>query len=181
MAGSVEKIYAKALLEIAAEDGSMKELSEELDALSGIFDNNPELGGVLSVPTVAESEKIDLINTVFKGRVSDCALNFLCVLAGKGRCRYLGGIADEFRTGYYQTAGISEVTVTTAVQLQKKARSKLVSKLEKMYGSKIILKEKIDPAIIGGMIVTCGDSMLDGSVKTKLERMHDQIKDMAVS
>ncbi|MCM1523968.1 MAG: ATP synthase F1 subunit delta [Ruminococcus sp.] len=179
MAGSVEKVYAKALLEIAAEDGSVKELSEELDALSGIFSDNPELCGILNAPTVAENDKIGLIKTVFEGRISECALNFLCVLAEKGRCACLEGIADEFREGYYGQAGISEVKVTTAVKLNGKARKNLISKLEKLYGGKVTLKEKIDPAIIGGMIVTCGDSMLDGSVRHKLEKMHDQIKDMA--
>ena len=84
----------------------------------------------------------------------------------------------EFRKGYYEMSGISEVTVTTAVPLKAQAREKLTEKLQKMYGSRIILVEKTDPSIVGGMIVSCGDSMLDGSVKTKLENMHKQIKDM---
>ena len=52
------------------------------------------------------------------------------------------------------------------------------TQLAKMYGKEIILREKVDPAILGGMIVSCGDSMLAGSVKTRLDNMHKQIKDM---
>ena len=134
MAGSVENVYSRALLEIAAEDGSMKELDEELDALSGIFSANPELTEVLCAPTVTDEEKLSLIKTVFEGKISDTALNFLCVLAEKNRCRYLQGIAEEFRNGYYESAGIAEATVTTAVPLKDDARNRLKAKLEKKYG-----------------------------------------------
>lgn len=178
MTGSVEKIYAQALLEIAAEDGSAKELDEELNAVSEIFSANPELTEVLSAPTVTENEKLELIRTVFEGRISETTLNFLCVAAEKNRCRYIPAVAREFRKGYYAMCGISEVTVTTVVPLKADARTRLMAKLEKMYGGQIILVERLDASIIGGMIVSCGDSTLDGSVRTKLENMHKQIKDM---
>lgn len=178
MAGSVENVYSRALLEIAAEDGSMKELDSELDALSEIFSANPELTDVLCAPTVTDEEKLSLIKSVFEGRVSATAFNFLCVLAEKNRCRYLRGIAQEFRNGYYEAAGIAEVTVTTVSPIKEDARERLVAKLEKKYGKTVILREKTDPSILGGMIVACGGSMMDGSVKTRLENMHKQIKDM---
>jgi F-type H+-transporting ATPase subunit delta len=178
MAGSVEKVYASALLEIAAEDGSMKELDEELDALSGIFSANPELTEALCAPTIDDDEKISLIKSIFEGRISDISLNLLCVLAEKKRSGCLPGIAQEFRNGYYDAAGIAEAEVTTAVPLKDGARDKLKAKLEKKFGKTVILKEKVDPSIIGGMIVTSGGSMMDGSVATRLENMHKQIRDM---
>lgn len=178
MAGSVEKIYAQALLEIAAEDGSAKELDQELTALSEIFSANPDFTDVLCAPTVTDEEKFGLIRSVFDGKISETALNFLCVITEKGRCRYLPAVAKEFRKGYYRLSGISEVTVTTVVPLKDNARAKLIEKLKKMYGGEIILVEKLNPSIVGGMIITCGDSTLDGSVKTKLENMHRQIRDM---
>lgn len=178
MAGSVENVYSRALLEIAAEDGSMKELDEELNALSGIFSANPELTEVLCAPTVTDEEKLSLIKSVFEGRVSDTVFNFLCVLSEKNRCRYLPGIAEDFRNGYYEAAGIAEATVTTVIPLKDDARDRLKAKLEKKYGKTVILREKIDPSIIGGMIVSSGGFMMDGSVKTKLDNMHKQIKDM---
>ena len=178
MAGSVEKIYAKALLEIAAEDGSAKELNEELTALSGIASANPELIQVLCAPTITDGEKLSIIENVFKGRVCDIIYNFLCVITEKNRFGYLPQIAEEFKDGYYEMSGIAEVTVTTVIPLKDDARAKLSKKLAAMYGKEIIMKEKIDPSIIGGMIVTYGDNMLDGSVKTKLDKMHGQIKGM---
>lgn len=178
MAGSVEKVYARALLEIACEDNSAKELDAELNALSEIASANPELCSVLDAPTVTDKEKSEFLANVFKGRISEISFNFLSVLTEKGRFRYLSAIAAEFRKGYYEMSGIAEVTVTTAVPLKADARERLEAKLVKMYQKEIIIREKVDPDIIGGMIVACGDSMLDGSVKTRLEKMHKQIKDM---
>ncbi|MGN0642409.1 MAG: F0F1 ATP synthase subunit delta [Huintestinicola sp.] len=178
MPGSVEKVYSEALLEIAEENGSLSELDEELNALVTVFEANPELTDVLSTPTVSDAEKLELIENVFKGRVSETAFNFLCVLTEKGRCRYLGSIAKAFRKSFYDISGIVEVTVTSTRPLTDSAREKLKAKLEKKYGKKVIMTEKVDMSIMGGLVVTCGDSMLDGSVKTKLEEMHKQIKDM---
>lgn len=176
MAGSVDNIYAQALLEISSEDGSMKELDEELDTLAGIFSANPGLEDVLGAPTVTEKEKLSLIKTVFAGRVSETAYNFICVLAEKNRFGHFGGIAKEFRKSYYAKAGIAEAVVTTAVPLKKDARDKLVKKLEKKYGKTVIIREKVDPSIIGGVTVSVDGSLMDGSVKTRLENMHKQIR-----
>lgn len=178
MATSVDKVYASALLSIAREDKSAKAMDKELSTLAGICGDNPELTAVLCAPTVTEGEKLSLIKKIFKGRVSGIIYNFLCVLVTKNRFGCLGGIAEEFRKEYYDEYGIREVTVTTAVPLKDKLREKLMAKLRKMYGKEIILIEKTDPSIIGGMVITCGGSMLDGSVKTELENMHRQIKDM---
>lgn len=178
MAGSVEKLYSDVMLEIAREDGSAEELDRELDTLCGIVRDNPELTAAMGAPTITDKEKVTILENIFKGRVSETTLNFLCVLAEKNRFGHLSGIAEEFRKGYYKMNGISEVTVTTAVPLKDNAREKLLQKLKKMYGGTIVLIEKVDPGIIGGMMISCGGSMMDGSVKTKLGDMHKQIKDM---
>lgn len=178
MATSVDKVYSAALLSIAREDKSAKEMDKELNALSDICTANPELSEILCAPTVTESEKLTLVKKIFKGKVSGMVYNFLCVLVRKNRFGSLPGIAEQFRREYYEEYGIREVTVTTVIPLKDKTREKLLKKLRKMYGKEIILIEKVDPSIIGGMIITCGGSMLDGSVKTELENMHRQIKDM---
>ncbi|MCM1577782.1 MAG: ATP synthase F1 subunit delta [Ruminococcus sp.] len=178
MATSVDKVYSAALMSIAREDKSAKKLDRELNTLSGIIADNPELTAVLCAPTVTGKEKLTLIEKIFKGKVSGTVYNFLCVLVSKNRFGSLCGICEEFRKEYYEEYGIREVTVTTVIPLKDKAKEKLMAKLRKMYGKEIILIEKTDPSILGGMIVTCGGSMLDGSVKTELDNMHRQIKDM---
>lgn len=179
MAGSVDKVYSEALLSIAREDNTAKETDSELYTLAQISRDNPELAAVLGAPTVTLDEKLSLTGKIFKGRVSEPVYNFLCVLVRKNRFGHLTGIAEQFRKSYYADYGINEVTVTTVIPLKDKAREKLIKKLKKMYGGDIILIEKTDPSLIGGMTLECGGRMLDGSVKTELEKLHRQIKDMA--
>lgn len=178
MAANAQKLYADVLLEIAKEDNIGETLDEELYALGEIIDENPELITAMSAPTITNSEKAEILGNIFGGRISEITLNFLCVLAEKNRFGYLKAISEEFRKAYYRMSGISEVTVTTAVPLKDAAREKLLAKLKKMYGGRILLREKVDPEILGGMVIACGDSMLDGSVKTSLGNMHRQIKEM---
>ncbi len=175
MAGSVENVYARALLEIAAEDGSMKELDEELQALDGIFSANPQLTEILCAPTVTDAEKTDLIKKVFDGRISKVSYNFLCVLAEKKRVGYLTGIAQEFRKGYYEAAGIAEAEVTTAVPLKDDARNRLIAKLQKKYGKTRVFDTPITEigivgvgaAVLGNITIGDNSKIGGGAVAVK--------------
>ncbi len=181
MADSIEKVYARALMEIAQENNSAEKLDSELDAICGICAANPELTRAMSAPTITDEEKLSLLSDIFKGRISETVFNFLCVLTENNRFGRLSSIAAQFRSDYYLTAGIAEVSVTSAVPLKEDARKKLTDKLAKMYDRKIILREKTDPSILGGMIVKYNGSCMDGSVKSSLERMKKQITQMQIN
>ena len=178
MAKTVSGLYADVLLEIAKEDGSGETLEQELFVLGELIGDNPELVAAMTAPTISNAEKAQILGNIFGGRISQTTLNFLCVLAEKNRFGYLKAIADKYREGYYEMCGISEVTVTTAVPLKPAAREKLMRKLEKMYKGRIILRERVDSSILGGMVISCRDSCIDGSVKAELGRIHRQIRDV---
>jgi F-type H+-transporting ATPase subunit delta len=178
MTGGIEKVYSEALYELAAENGSEEETNEELSAVAGIFGENAGLYSLLSAPTIADNEKTEALDNIFGGRISDTTLNFLCLITKKGRIRHLKGIADAFKALWYESAGIMEVGVTAARPLTPKQKSELSDKLEQKYGKKIIMTEKTDPDILGGVIVSFGDTMLDGSVRTKLSNMRSQMKNV---
>lgn len=178
MTGNIEKVYSEALFELAEEGGAVRDTSEELSAVSDIFSANSELFDILSAPMVADSEKTELLGSIFGGRISQLTLDFLCVLSQKGRIRSLNGIADAFRNKHYEAEGIIEVTVTSVKPLSDTQRAALKAKLEQKYGKTVIMKEQTDPALLGGLVVTCGDTMLDGSVRTKLSSMRSQLKNI---
>ncbi len=178
MTGSVEKVYSEALYELAAEDGSTDSLNEELKALSDIFASNPELYSVLGAPSVTQSEKEDLLEKVFGGRISDISFNFLCLAARKGRIRALPAIASAYRRKWNDVNGVMDVTVTSVRPLSGEQRKKLVDRLSAVYGKKIVLTEQTDPSIMGGLKVTFGDRMLDGTVRTKLDDIRSNMKNI---
>ena len=178
MTGSIEKIYSEALFEIAEEDNSAKNLLDELNSLSDIFKDNPEFSKLLSAPTVSMNEKISVVKNIFGGKISETALNFICVLTEKNRASYLPKIADSFRKLYNDKNNIVEIKVTTCVSLTAILRDKLKAKLESVYNKTVIMKEFVDEKLIGGIVINYGNTMIDGSVKSKLERMQKQIRDM---
>ncbi len=167
--------YAGALLEIAAEDGIEDSIYEQLKETAELAKQSPELSEVLSSPVFSEDERIDVITALFSGKTHPVFVNFLCVLAEEGRGGDLEGIAEEFRRMYYDMKGIAEAVVTTAIPMDDQTRSRLRAKLEGRYQKKILLSERVDPDIIGGVCIRVGDDMIDGTVRTKLEKAKREI------
>ena len=102
-------------------------------------------------------------------------LNFLYVLIEEGRTSGLSDIASDYKRLYYEQEGITEAVVTTAAGMSRDAAEKLKAKLEAKYKKKVLLSEKTDPSIMGGVIVRVGDEMIDGSLRTKLDRIGKQM------
>lgn len=175
MDGSLEKTYSAALFQLAVEENSLGRIYEELIFLSEVFQNNPELIKGLSSPALSAEEKQGVISEIFEGKLSLMSYNFLSVLIEKGRIAYIDKIAAEFKQMYYDKNGILEITVTTALPLSEELRIKLKEKLEKISSKKIILKEKLDTSILGGIILDYGNTKLDVSVKSKIDAMRSQI------
>ncbi|MBQ5330041.1 MAG: F0F1 ATP synthase subunit delta [Oscillospiraceae bacterium] len=168
-------VYAAALMEIAREDGTGKLIFDELNSLSELVSGSPELNEVLCSPTFSEDEKYDVAESLFKGKLSRTVLNFLYVLIEEGRTSGLSDIASDYKRLYYEQEGITEAVVTTAAGMSRDAAEKLKAKLEAKYKKKVLLSEKTDPSIMGGVIVRVGDEMIDGSLRTKLDRIGKQM------
>ena len=160
MAGSVGNVYSEALFELAAEQNCAEETFDELMALKKIWKENPEVSKLLKSPTLSVAERLEAAEKIFKGRVSDQIFNFLCVLTEKSRADHLPEIADSYKEKWYDKSGIAEVTVTSDRPLSDKQRDKLIDKLSKVYNKKIILEEKTDSSLIGGMKVSYNGTLL---------------------
>lgn len=176
MTGSVEKVYSEALFELAGELNCTDEINEELTALAKIFRDTPDLAKMLCSPTVRSDDKSMFIEKVFKGKTSEITYNFICLLTDKRRTSFLPDIADKFREHWCDMKNIVEIKVTTSVPLNDLLREKLIKKLESVYKKTVTLKESVDPGLLGGIVINYGNTMLDGSVKAKLEAMQKQIK-----
>ena len=178
MTGSIERVYSQALFEIANEENIADALFSELNSLSEIFSSNPELTKLLFAPTVSKPEKLDVINNIFKGRISQTALNFICVLTEKNRIAYLPRIAEGYKNLYNDKNNIVEIKVTTSIPLSDSLRDKLKARLEDVYQKKVTMIEAVDEKLIGGIVINYGNTMLDGSVKAKLDKMQKQIRSL---
>lgn len=173
-----EKVYGEAFFELCLEEkpDKLKEVYEELTALGGIFRENPELGKVMGAPTVSAEEKTSLTKEIIEsGNVSELSGNLLCVLAEKGRFSCYDGIVKHFRAKYNEHFKIAEITVTTSEPLSDKMREKIIARMSEITGKTISVREKLDPAIIGGIVIDYGSTRYDGSVRARLNALKSEL------
>lgn len=175
MAVLLEKTYADALFQLAVEDNYLDEVYRELNQISDIFIDNYDYLKVLCVPTVNAKDKLESLSKVFEGKISVLIYNFLGVLIDKNRISLINKINSEFIDMYNDKNGILEVIATTIKPLNPTIKEKLIKKLELISSKKINLVEKIDPSILGGIVLSYKNTQIDASVKSRIDNMRAQI------
>lgn len=177
MADSIGNIYGNALFEVCCEENCLDEVYGELGSIRNIIfsQGQEEYVELLASPLVTENEKRATLEKVFMGRIQPVTLNFLCLVSEKGRIRFLPEICAKFKELYEKHNNIIEVTAVTAMPLSERLRDKLVAKLEAVSGAKIVLVEKVDKSLMGGIVQRYSDTEIDGSVRTKLDNIKAQI------
>lgn len=174
MTGDVGKLYAQALFELSIEQENSKEVYGDINQCRKVFDDNTDLSKLLSSPIIEREEKQKVIDRIFgtEGIVRD----FICLVTDKNRINYFGKITDNFNELYYAHNNIAEMTVITSIPLKPQMKEKLLKKLEEKSGKTVMLKEEVDPSIIGGIILRMGNSQIDSSVKGRLEAIASSLK-----
>lgn len=174
MTGIVERNYSEALFAALLEEG--QELSPARDELNAVKKIVAECDGferLMDSPTVSAEEKLSVVKEAFDGKVSRHVLNFLCIVTEGRRWNSFSRICDSFGVLCNEHLGIAEITVTTAFPLSEEQRAAIKSKMAQVTGKKIMMSEKTDKSIVGGIVVDYGDTRLDGSVKTRLEGLKE--------
>lgn len=171
----VAKKYANALFLSTAEKGNMDDIQEQLTGLKELLEKDVTLLNFLSAPQVLEENKRSLIREVLGSWLDRLLVEFLVVLIDKHRIGFLAEIIDEFTRLVEAEQGVGRVTVITAVALNESERARLTEKMAARTGLKIVLEEKVDPSILGGMIVILHNEIIDGSIRHGLNSINDQL------
>jgi len=172
----IARQYSKALYEIGDEKDNLFELYDELKELNKLIKENENLSEALFHQRVLVEEKQRVFKRVFEDKLSDDIYKFMMLLIEKRRIYFLENIVAEFRKQVYKHENIITVEVTTAVEMSSETKDKLKAKLNEHVDKKIEMEENCDPDIIGGMVLKIGDYLIDGSIKSKLESLEEQIK-----
>lgn len=174
MTGTVEKNYSLALFDAVNEEGEdLAAARAELNSVIGVVKDTDGFVKLMSTPTVSTEEKLSVIKEAFDGKLSRCVYNFLCVVTEGRRWDRFEKIAACFSELCNERLGIAEITVTTAFPLTSAQREQVKKKMSEVIGKKVLMSEKVDKAIMGGIVVDYGDTRMDGSVKTRLEGLRD--------
>jgi F-type H+-transporting ATPase subunit delta len=162
------RLYARSILDLAEEQGQADELLEELTGLAQYLESTPELGTFFGSPLVEDETRARTIEKVFRGRASDLLVDALQVINRKGRLGSLRVIAEAYRQELRDRRGLVDAKVRTAVPLTDALRAGLTDSLARFTGRKPTLLEKVDPSLIGGMVVEVAGTKIDTSVSSRL-------------
>jgi F-type H+-transporting ATPase subunit delta len=166
----VGRLYAEAILHVAEEQGQAEALQDELADLVKYLDQSPELEQFFSSPLVEEGPHAEVIEKALRGKASDLLVDSLQVIGRKGRLGSLRAIAAEYRTALRALRGWMDVHVRTAVPLSDALRARLTEALAASTSRKPSLIERVDPSVIGGLVIEIEGRKIDASLAS---RLHD--------
>lgn len=180
MAKLIGKRYAEALYEVALELDKLEEFKNEIKSISQLLESEPKLKVIFEHPKLSKDEKKDIINSIFKDRVSQEILNLCYILVDKGREKYIADISEEYTKLSNEKQGIVEAKAITAIPMNEKEMKKLGDELSKKLGKKVLLSNVIDKNILGGVLVKIGDKVIDASIKGRFEELHKDLNSVRV-
>ncbi|KAL2001079.1 hypothetical protein VTN02DRAFT_2246 [Thermoascus thermophilus] len=179
----IDGTYANALYTAAAKTSALEPTSKALAALGATFKKDPKLTSILNAPTLSKADKQQIIQELQKIAGADKAeilKNFLNTLAENNRLGLLESVCDKFATLMSAHRGEIELVITSAQELDGKTVSRLekaVAKSEYSQGKKLKVVTKVNPEIVGGLIVEIGDRTIDLSVSSKISKLNKALTD----
>jgi len=177
MAKLVSKTYGDALFDLALEKNRLESLMEETAAVKDVFAQNGDLMTLLAHPKIVKEEKIKVIESVFKGHVSDELTGLLCMLLEKGHAKEIPSVMDYFIEQGKEYRHIGRAIVTSAMALDDAHKKKIEQKLlDTTDYVSFEIDYKVDPSLIGGIVIRIGDKVVDGSIRTRINNLTQSLR-----
>lgn len=174
---AIARRYAKALLLIGKEDGQAETYREQLDGFTRLLEQNIALAQTINNPLHGAADRRKVLQTVLDTLdLSKVMSSFLMLLFDKGRIRFIFHINQFYQELADQLKGIARASLISATALPSGAVEKIQAALSKMTQKEVILEVSQEPELIGGIITRIGDIILDGSIRTQLLNMKEELK-----
>ncbi|HEX8428786.1 ATP synthase F1 subunit delta [Hymenobacter sp.] len=167
--------YAKSLLDLAEEQGTLEQVKADMDLFSKTLNENRELRLLLRNPIVKHDKKLAILRAIFSGKVSNLTEKFFTIVTQKNRESALEFIGSEFLIQYNALRGVQLAEVTTATPLNTYLRAEVTQMVRNQTGlQQVTLTEKIDESLIGGFVLRVGDRLIDDSVSFRLRKLRNE-------
>ena len=176
ISGSVARRYAKAVFDIGSQQGGLDKLGTDLRTFANAMKESPELTSALTSPAIARSDRRKVVDGVLQriGVVSTMR-NLMYLLLDHERLGSVPMISRELDRMIEAKAGRVSAEVVSAKPLEPAQLSELVAVLEKLSGKKVSVQKREDPELLGGVVAKVGDTVYDGSLRTQLQIMRDEL------
>lgn len=163
--------YASALVQSIEHDAALEPARETVSGIARLFTENQELHTALATPSIDVEKRVEVMNEVLGGDVPPVVMRFCDLLLRRQRIALLPGVAEIFATLVDKRLGRITARVTTATELDEPRHEELTQVLSKFSGKSVRMDCTVDPSILGGAIARVDGMLIDGSVRSRLERL----------
>lgn len=171
--------YGKALFELCEELSTTDRALGDMATIKQLLSDNPDYLKLLDTPAVSKEERVALADEAF-GSLDPYVVNLVKILTEKHSVHLFPKIAEEFSALYDESRGIERAEAISAVKLSDEQEKRLTERLEAMTGKRVVLRNTVDPSILGGLKLRFSGRQLDGSVKARLESFEKSLKSTVV-
>ena len=178
---TVTRRYATALYEEADAAGGLAAVDDDVLMLRNNIESNRELSRFFESPVIPQEKKESILQELLEERVETLTLQFLRLLVQKDRETLTKAILDQYQSLRDEQRGIVDAEVTVAQPLNDEDRTALVEALEEKTGKDVRLHLEENPDLIGGLVIRIGDRVFDGSVRSQLNALRDQLQNATLS
>lgn len=168
--------YAEALFNVVRAEGELDSVEDELFRFGKLLETNYELKQVLADQSLDRAQRAKILEELLGDKVSPHTLGLLTFIVGQGRARQLPQILEEVSDLAAQARNSVIAEVRSAVPLDEDQRTRLSEALSKATGKNVEVKVLVDPSVIGGVVAKIGDTVIDGTIKRKLEELREGVR-----
>ena len=163
--------YARALFEIARAEGNLDEVEDELFRFARNVESSDQLRSALTDEMVPAEKRQAIVEDLLGGKATATTTQLVSMVVGAGRARDLPAIIDKLVQRASSAKSLEVAEVRSAVPLTEDQQTRLAAALANATGKQVNLKVVVDPSVLGGIVATVGDTVIDGSVRTALDHL----------
>ncbi|MEO7556062.1 MAG: ATP synthase F1 subunit delta [Acidimicrobiales bacterium] len=167
--------YADALFAVAQAEGTLDEVSDELFRFARALDSSDELRGALTDPHLPASRRQQIVEDLLGGQANGTTVSLISMVIGAGRSHDLAAIIESLVAKAAASENKAVAEVRSTIELTDDQRDRLAGAIQHATGKSVEVKVVIDPSILGGLVTTVGDTVIDGSVKTRLDLLKNTL------
>ena len=176
MAKQVETVYGDALFELAIEENRVDVFYDEVRFLIQVLDENRDFMAMMTHPQIPQDEKLQTVDTIFKGKISDEIIGLMRMIVEKGHFSEIKSVLSYFvdRVKEYKNIGVAHVS--TPMELTEDQKDRIEKRLLETTDYKSFeMDYKVDEELIGGIVIRIGDRVVDSSIRTKLYNLSREL------
>ena len=167
--------YARGLFEVARAEGTLDEVEDELFRFARSYEASDALRTALTDDMVPAAKRQAIIEDLLGGKATSTTTHLVSMVVGSGRGRDLPAIIDKLVERAASSKNLAVAEVRTAVPLSDDQQARMAAAIANATGKQVTLKAIVDPSVIGGVVATIGDTVIDGSVRTRVDQLKSRI------